>query len=94
MIQQCEEKYTPAIHLPEATGRYSLSKVPVTLPLDREFIYGTAIRVGYTGKQLDDLAMYRLKVRRNRDLPVVTLNGFFVLQSGVFIDYEEWKRWQ
>jgi len=55
-----------------------------------ELICGFAQRVGYTGSQDKDLAIYRLKVKPGKDLSTVTLPGFFVIENGVFLDYEQW----
>lgn len=49
-----------------------------------------AQRIGYTGNRDDDLAIYRLKIKPGADLPTITLPGFFVIEDGIFKDYEQW----
>ena len=85
-----ENVYIPATSIGSATFRHSLSKVQVAIRKAPELICGFAQRVGYTGSQDKDLAIYRLKVKPGKDLPTVTLPGFFVIENGVFLDYEQW----
>ena len=49
--------------------------------------YGSALRIGYTGTQEMDLAIYRLKLRGTGDRAFM-LPFLYVLQDGVFIPYE------
>ena len=87
-----ENIYIPATHMGPATFRYSLSKVQVAIRKAPELICGFAQRVGYTGSQDKDLAVYRLKVKPRIDLPTVTLPGFFVIENGAFLEYEQWRQ--
>src|SRR5579859_1519231 len=87
-----ENIYIPAITLNHATFRHSLSKVQIAVLQSPERICGIAQRVGYTGSQDKDLAMYRLKVKTGNTLPTITLPGFFVIENGVFVDYEQWRQ--
>ena len=87
-----EKIYIPVITLNNATFRYSLSKVQVAKLQAPEQVCGIAQRVGYTGSQDKDLAVYRLKVKSGNNLPTITLPGFFVIENGVFVDYEQWCR--
>lgn len=82
--------YVPAIALTQATLRHSLQKIPLVVPGETERICGVAQRVGYTGNRDEDLAIYRLKVKASKDLPTITLPGFFVIEDGIFTDYEQW----
>lgn len=82
--------YVPAMTINSATFRHSLSKVHVAMLQAPERICGVAQRVGYTGSRDTDVAMYRLKVKAGNDLPTITLPGFFVIENGVFVDYEQW----
>ncbi len=68
-----------------------MSRLPVALANTPDQVCGIALRVGYTGKQDNDLAMYRLKVKAGHNLSVITLPGFFVLEQGIFVDYEQWS---
>ena len=85
-----ENVYIPATSIGSATFRHSLSKVQVAIRKAPELICGFAQRVGYTGSQDKDLAIYRLKIKPGKDLPTVTLPGFFVIENGVFLEYEQW----
>ena len=85
-----ENVYIPATNIGSATFRHSLSKVQVAITKAPELICGFAQRVGYTGSRDKDLAIYRLKVKQRQDLPTVTLPGFFVIENGIFLDYEKW----
>ena len=82
--------YVPAVALTQATLRHSLQKIPLIVPGEPDRIYGVAQRVGYTGNRDEDLAIYRLKVKASKDLPTITLPGFFVIEDGIFTDYEQW----
>ena len=82
--------YIPAANIGSATFRHSLSKVQVATRKAPELICGFAQRVGYTGSQDKDLAIYRLKIKPGKDLSTVTLPGFFVIENGIFLDYEQW----
>jgi len=85
-----ENVYIPATSIGSATFRHSLSKVQVAIRKAPELICGFAQRVGYTGSQDKDLAIYRLKIKPGKDLSTVTLPGFFVIENGVFLEYEQW----
>lgn len=82
--------YRPAVAITQVTLRHSLQKIPVVVPGEPERICGVAQRVGYTGNRDEDLAIYRLKIKANEDLPTITLPGFFVIEDGIFKDYERW----
>ncbi len=82
--------YVPAVAITHVTLRHSLQKIPVVIAGQPERICGMAQRIGYTGNGGDDLAIYRLKVRAGSDLPTITLPGFFVIEDGIFKDYERW----
>jgi hypothetical protein len=84
-----QEKYIPII--PDGqlylTVLHSWRTLPVTRSTDPQQILGSAQRVGYTGSQPDDLAIYRLRIiHRYRS---VMLPGFFVFRDGVFVSYED-----
>ena len=85
-----ENVYIPAMSIGSATFRHSLSKVDVAIRKTPELICGFAQRVGYTGSKDKDLAIYRLKVKAGKDLHTVTLPGFFVIENGIFLEYEQW----
>lgn len=66
-----------------------MRKLSIALEETPNHISGQALRVGYTGSLLTDLALYRLKIKATSELPATTLPGFFVLEHGLFRVYEE-----
>ena len=82
--------YVPAVAITHATLRHSLQKVPVVVAGEPGRVRGVAQRVGYTGNRDEDLAIYRLKIKVGEDLPTITLPGFFVIEDGIFKNYEQW----
>jgi len=82
-----QQTYIPAIPVSRATLRHSWSKLPVALQHDPKNICGEARRIGYAGKQVDDLALYRLKIKPVSGLPTVTLPNIYVLKDGCFVEY-------
>ncbi len=84
--------YMPAIPITRATMKHSWSKLPVTIKSAPETVCGEARRVGYTGTQPHDLALYRLKIKMGNGIPTITLPSFYILDDGVFQDYEHWQR--
>ena len=82
--------YIPGIPVDRATLKHSLNRLPVALLKQPDHICGEARRVGYTGKEDQDLALYRLKIKANKGLPTITLPGFFIIENGIFRDYEHW----
>ncbi len=81
--------YIPAIVLPIGTRKHSLSKYMLAMRETPHRICGLAQRVGYTGPEETDFALYRLKIRYNADLrAIITLSGFFILEDGIFRVYE------
>lgn len=87
---QAHRIYVPAVSILRATYRKSWGKIPVATMGAPDQICGLAQRVGYTGKLDHDLAIYRLKVRASQSSPVLTIPGFFVIEEGVFEDYDLW----
>lgn len=80
--------YRPATPLARATMRLSPSRIALISCEEPGNICGKAFRVGYCGKQPDDLALYRLKVsgvgRAKNGRETTTLPGFFILDRGIF----------
>lgn len=89
---QFQHMYIPAVTLPQFTLKHSLQKIPVAIKGAIDDICGTAQRVGYTGSKDEDLAVYRLKVKLGKNLTTITLPGFFVVEDGIFTNYEQWCR--
>jgi len=82
--------YVPAVAITHVTLRHSLQKIPVVVAGEPGRVCGFAQRVGYTGNRDEDLAIYRLKIKGGEDLPTITLPGFFVIEDGIFKNYEQW----
>ena len=87
---QAHRTYVPAVPISRATYRKSWNKIPVATTDAPNQICGMALRVGYTGRQDHDLAIYRLKVRAGQANLVFTIPGFFVIEQGMFVDYDHW----
>jgi hypothetical protein len=87
---QARRIYIPAVPILRDTYSKSWSKIPVATMDAPDQICGLAQRVGYTGKLDDDLALYRLKVRVGQFSAVLTIPGFFVIEEGIFEDYDMW----
>ncbi|GCE47899.1 hypothetical protein EI42_06185 [Thermosporothrix hazakensis] len=86
--------YIPAVSINRATLKHSWIRVLVATLDEPEQICGVARRIGYTGKQEDALALYRLKIKQGHGHPTVTLPGIYIIDDGLFQDYEEWKQKQ
>jgi hypothetical protein len=80
--------YQPAIVPASGTLKHSLRKIAIATRETPAHICGTAQRVGYTGTQETDLAMYRLRVKPDYKHVAVTLAGFFILDHGIFRAYK------
>ncbi len=89
-----QQKYVPAVAITQITTKHSLGRVMIALANAPERICGVARRIGYTGKRDSDLAIYRLKVKRDSEDNVVTLPCLFVVDGGTFVDYEQWRQKQ
>jgi len=87
---QAHRTYVPAVSILRATYRKSWNKIPVATTDAPDQICGMALRVGYTGRLDQDLAIYRLKIRAGQALPVLTIPGFYVIEQGIFVDYDHW----
>ena len=84
--------YIPSVAIIRATLKYSSNKLPVSTSSHPEHICGEARRIGYTGKLDSDLALYRLKIKTGKDHPTLTLPGLYIIEEGVFQDYEQWRQ--
>jgi hypothetical protein len=94
VLQYQQRSYIPAIAIIRATLKYSWNKLPVATTATPDQICGEARRIGYTGKDDDDLALYRLKIKSHCGLPTVTLPGLYIIEDGLFLDYDDWKKRQ
>ena len=82
-------QYYPVIDdgILELTRKHSWKHLPLVCADAPGQPYGSALRIGYTGTQEMDLAIYRLKLRGTGDRAFM-LPFLYVLQDGVFIPYE------
>jgi len=70
--------------------RQSLRKVPLATSDNTDHISGVAQRVGYTGTSASDRPLYRLKLKTSlASFKTAVLPGFFVLEQGIFVPYEQ-----
>ncbi|QBD78706.1 hypothetical protein EPA93_23070 [Ktedonosporobacter rubrisoli] len=82
--------YAPLGGIGRITAKHTLGKIPITTVDEPDRVCGMARRVGYTGRNSTDLAIYRLKIQV--DDRIITLPMLFVVDGGVFIEYEQWSR--
>ncbi len=84
--------YIPAISVTQITVRHTMGRVPVAMEDKPECVCGVARRIGYTGTNGNDLAIYRLKVKENVNDNATTLSTLFVVDGGLFVDYYLWQK--
>ncbi len=87
-----QETYRPAVAITQITARHTMGRVPIALADDPSCVCGMARRVGYTGTHDNDLAIYRLKVRENAEANATMLPTLFVVDGGLFVDYDVWQK--
>ena len=80
--------YVPSVGIMRATLRFSANRLPISPLNDPDQICGEARRIGYTGTHDYDLALYRLKIRLGQGRPTVTLPGLYIIEEGIFQEYE------
>ncbi len=83
--------FVPTPPITRITVKHMLGKISVSPLSNPGDVCGVARRVGYTGKCSDDLATYRLKIRMGSTKFFETLPSVFVVDNGVFVDYDEWR---
>ena len=84
-----EQSYVPASIPFEQSQR----KVPFATSDKPDHICGVAVRVGRAGTRESDPPIYRLKLNTSlASFKTAVLPGFFVLERGVFIPCEQWRR--
>ena len=83
--------YIPITTDEQMIARHGLVKLFVAFADEPERVCGFAHRVGYTGKMATDLVIYRLKIRTENSR-TVTLPSFYIVEGGIFVEYEEWRR--
>lgn len=87
LVQQI---FVPTPPIQRITTRQTMGKVQIAPLKQPDCICGIAQRVGYTGKGNEDLATYRLKIKTERSKTFVTLPSVFVVENGIFVDYDTW----
>ena len=87
-----QETYIPAIAITRITARHTMGRIPIALADKPECVCGMARRVGYTGTCDSDLAIYRLKVKEHMNANATMLPTLFVVDEGLFIDYNVWQK--
>ncbi len=88
-IVPLQQTYIPVIAMTSATLRHSLRRLEIATIHTPDRACGIAQRVGYTGGQDHDLAIYRLKVKGRNSISAITLPGFYVIENGIFVEYEQ-----
>lgn len=84
--------FIPLANVTRITAKHTLGRLPIATVDAPECICGMARRIGYTGREPSDLAIYRLKVKLEAENYITTLPTMFVVDEGRFIDYQEWKQ--
>ncbi len=87
-----QETYIPVVSIAQITARHTLGRILVALADKPECVCGIARRIGYTGKHATDLAIYRLKVKEHVNDNATTLSSLFVVDGGLFVDYQVWQK--
>ncbi len=90
--QERQETYRPAVPITQITARHTMGRVLIALADKPEQVCGVARRIGYTGTHDNDLAIYRLKVREHESANAMTLSTLFVVDGGLFVDYNVWQK--
>lgn len=85
-----QQIFVPTPPIQSITTKHTMGKIQVAPLKQPETICGIAHRVGYTGKGNEDLAIYRLKIKTDHSKIFITLPSIFVVENGVFIDYNTW----
>ena len=84
-----EQRFVPASIPFEQSQR----KVPLATRERPDQICGFAQRVGRAGTRESDPPIYRLKLKTSpASWKTTVLPGFFVLEQGVFLPCEKWRR--
>ncbi len=91
-IEERQETYRPAVPIAQITARHTMGRVLVALADKPEYVCGVARRIGYTGTHDNDLAIYRLKVKERVNDNATTLSTLFVVDGGLFVDYNVWQK--
>jgi len=92
ILTSIQQTYLPTISDASPVFEHSLRSIPIVTRDTPDIVCGVAWRVGSTGKSRSDLAIYRLKLKiAFAGLRTATLPGFFVIENGIFVEYEQWR---
>jgi hypothetical protein len=82
--------YIPAVPVAFSSFPQSYRRVPLAMRDAPEQVCGAAMRVGSTGSARGNLALYRLKLKLSfaKSLTTATLPGFYIIEDGIFIEYQ------
>jgi DNA-binding MarR family transcriptional regulator len=87
-----QQTYLPATSDVSLVFEQSLRNIPIVARDKPDRVCGVARRVGRTGKGKHDPAIYRLKLKVDfASSKAATLPGFFVIENGVFVAFDEWS---
>ena len=85
-----EQTYIAAACPADAPFTQSQRNIPLATSDRPDHICGIAQRVGYTDTRASDRPLYRLKLKKSlASFKTAVLPGFFVLEQGIFVPYEE-----
>lgn len=84
--------YIPFVAITRITAQHTMGRVPIALADRPECVCGIARRIGYTGTHESDLAIYRLKVKEHSNANAMMLPTLFVVDEGLFVDYDVWQK--
>lgn len=84
--------YVPVVPILQITARHTMGRVLIAREGEPDCICGIARRIGYTGTRGCDLAIYRLKVKERASDNATTLPTLYVVDGGLFIDYDAWQQ--
>ncbi len=87
-----QETYIPTVAITKITARHTMGRIPIALADNPNCVCGMARRVGYTGTGDCDLAIYRLKVKAHANSNAMMLPTLFVVDEGLFVDYDVWQK--
>jgi hypothetical protein len=86
-----QQELSSGAYMPHTgSSAYPLRHLSIATVTEPEHICGVAHRIGFTGKDMEALPMYRLMVTEQDHSDRLMLPFFFVLEKGVFVEYEHW----
>jgi hypothetical protein len=87
-----QQHYRPTVAFVEKNGvDTSYGRVPLCTCEHPEHVCGIAKKIGYTGREITDRTLYRVKLFTERKLKPVTLPSLFVFDDGLFLELDQWE---